>query len=873
MNTIKRCIRTFGLAAAMMLLAVGAGWGQSDVQVRVGQLRQGGVFFVDNVAYSTDQVFRWRINEVHQIRFVLQQSLSDPAVGLNNPTPIGPATDAGLGVRYVVSSTPIATEGPPPSADFLRVTTQMNGGSMEASVRVQVYDGLRSITIQNEREYRIRLRTPASGCAPSINPGINQETCNQGTNNDAGYLTIECPGPGDARHPRATNGDFWCVGGPVRISAVPNIGYAFRDWNSYPSIPGSAPLGSGVSGASGSATFVLSTPMDIQVNFGPAKFYRLRTQPPGLDVLVDRNIARTRQIEPQVECRGYLPEGINPPSSEVNQDYPYYETCVAWLVGSTKLLSTPGATQRDETGRGWVFDRWVPGGVGQNFIFSVSGENLATDLITAVFVRAGGVTFNTLPIGAPIEVNGRTWPSANHWFGLNSKVQFAAPAEFVDKQGKRWRFRGWSNGRPAAQELTITDEIVEKGLYLTAVYDPLNRVTIETNPSGLPLTVDGRDCPAPCMVERLALESAVIGLAPSVVQRDVLRLEFDNWSDGIRLANRSVGFGPEFQRLIANYRPLYRFTALGNPREGVTFAMVPDSGDGFYDVGTRVTVTARALPGFRFRRWGGDTAGQFPSATVTLGGPRTVVAELEVIPFLDPAGVQNTAGTGPQDQGDIGRVSAGSLITVTGVNLTPLEETGPRSPMVQSLAGLLVRVGEQLLPLSFASATQVNAQLPYNLPEGPQKLSVSRVGQPDVSADFEVVRNAPGLFSQFENPDETQPPFAFALKANGSTVTTANPAVANEVISLLGTGLGPFRNNPPLGFAVPSGMEFVLADSVEVLVGDQVVQPLRVIATPGFVGMTSVQIRVGAQFNSGQSPSLRVRVNGKESNTVRLPIR
>lgn len=873
MNTFKQCIRTFGLAAAMMLLAAGAGWGQSEVQVRVGQLRQGGVFFVDNVAYTSDQVFRWRINEVHLIRVTLLQQASDPSVGLNNPPPIGPASPAGLGIRSVVSNTPFVVDGTAPSADAFRVTTQMSGGDLQASARVQVFDGLKSITVQNELEYRIRLRTPSAGCAPSINPSINQETCNQGVTPDPGYLIIECPGPGDPRYPRATNGDYWCVGGNIRITAVPYAGFAFKDWNSLPWIPDRAPVGNGISGASGSATFPLTTPLDIQVNFGPAKFYRLRTQPPGLDVMVDRNITRTKRTEPQMECRGYLPEGINPPVGEVNTGYPFYETCVAWLVGSTKLLSTPGATQRDDTGRGWVFDRWVPGGEGQNFIFSVSGENLATDLITAVFVRAGGVTFNTQPIGAPIEVNGRTWPYANHWFGLNSKVQFAAPAEFVDKQGKRWRFRSWSNGRPAAQELTISDEIVEKGLYLTAVYDPLNRVTLETNPSGLPLTVDGRDCPSPCLVERLALESAVIGLAPSVVQRDVLRLEFDNWSDGIRSANRSVGFGPEFQRLIANYRPLYRLSALGSPREGVTFSMVPDSGDGFYDVGTRVTVNARALPGFRFRRWGGDTAGQFPSATVTLGGPRTVVAELEVIPFLDPAGVQNSAGTGPQDKGDIGRVGAGSLITVTGVNLTPLEETGPRSPMVQSLAGLLVRVGEQLLPLSFASGTQVNAQLPYNLPEGPQKLSVSRVGQPDVSADFEVVRNAPGLFTQYDNPDETQPPFAFALKANGSTVTTANPAVANEVISLLGTGLGPFRNNPPLGFAVPSGVEFVLADSVEVLVGEQVVQPLRVIATPGFVGMTSVQIRVGAQFLSGQSTSLRVRVNGKESNTVRLPIR
>ncbi|MCX6613031.1 MAG: hypothetical protein NTW74_19545, partial [Acidobacteria bacterium] len=82
-----------------------------------------------------------------------------------------------------------------------------------------------------------------------------------------------------------------------------------------------------------------------------------------------------------------------------------------------------------------------------------------------------------------------------------------------------------------------------------------------------------------------------------------------------------------------------------------------------------------------------------------------------------------------------------------------------------------------------------------------------------------------------------------------------------------------YRNNPPAGFAIPSGAEFVLIDPVEVIAGDQTIQPLKVIATPGFVGMTSVQIRVGPQFTVGASTNLKVRVNGKDSNTVRLFVR
>ncbi|MBM3762721.1 MAG: hypothetical protein FJW36_21055 [Acidobacteria bacterium] len=469
-------------------------------------------------------------------------------------------------------------------------------------------------------------------------------------------------------------------------------------------------------------------------------------------------------------------------------------------------------------------------------------------------------------------INNRTWPTYNFHFGINKDVTVVAPPESVDANGRRWRLRGWSNGAPASHTLRITQEMVDKGLYLTAIYEPLNKLSIETNPPGLPVTIDGRPCSTPCAVERLAGESVSIVPTPSVTQADVLRLEFTGWNDGAP-AERTVGFEPELRRLMANYKQMYRLSTTGNPPEGASFTLAPPSVDNFYDLDTRVTVTARAANGFRFRRWSGDTAGLFNSAVITMGGPRGVVAELDRIPFLDPAGIKNSAGTGPQDAGDRGKVAPGSLVTIYGVNLTPKEETGPRSPQVQTLAEVAVRAGERLLPLSYASGAQINAQLPFDLPLGPNKITVVRTGQPDVSADFEVVRNAPGLFSLAGTESEGVPPFALAFRANGSTITEDAPPAANETISLLGTGLGGFRVNLPAGFALPGGNELPLVDPVEVIVKDQTVTPLKVIATPGFVGMTSIEIRLGAQFTPGQSNNIRVRVNGKDSNTVRLLVR
>ncbi len=834
-------------------------------QVRIGLTTDATTFFVDNVPYTSTQVFRWQVGDVHTIRIAKQQ-MTNSFQGTNNGSPVGPGNDADLGVRTGYSGEfTMATDGglASPLGAFQNLTSPTDADYI---YRVQVWSFLQSIQFITARQFRMRFVTPAAGCAPTA----SGETLPGSCGDTPGYTAIRCS---DDTQYTATTGNYWCSAGSVEFNAIPAVGYAFKDWNSNPGLPNAS-----ATGTSGSTRFTLNSPFHIQVNFGPGKFYRVNTEPAGLEVVLDRAIVRTGRIpiENRDLCKRYIGavDAVgNPININIGQGGEVSQTdfCTVWLFGSTRLLGAP-ERQLDETGKPYVFDSWSFGG-GQNALFEVSGPNLSTNVITGRFLRAAGITFVTQPqVSLPLIVNNRTWPAYNFWFGLNKDVNFTAPPETVDATGRRWRFKGWSNGGPATQTMRITQDMVDNGLYLIALYEPLNKLSIETNPPGLPVSVDGRECSTPCLVEKLATESVSVSPVKSVTQRDVLRLEFTNWTDG-NAGDRMVTFDTESRRLVANYKQLYRVTTLGNPRAGATFTFVPNSPDQFYDLDARVSVTAKASNGYRFRRWSGDTAGLFPSATITIGGPRTLVAELDQIPFLDPAGIKNSAGTGPQDEGSIGRVAPGSLITVYGVNLTPQEEVGPRSPQLQSLGELAVRVGDRLLPLSFASGTQVNAQLPFDLPIGPNKMTIVRTGQPEVSADFEVVRNAPGLFGQYGTESEGTPPLVLAFRTDGSVITDSTPARPNELINLIGTGLGGYRNNPPAGFALPSGAEFPLVDPVEVIAGDQTLQPLKVIATPGFVGMTSIQIRVGPQFTVGASTNLKVRVNGKDSNTVRLTVR
>jgi uncharacterized protein (TIGR03437 family) len=78
---------------------------------------------------------------------------------------------------------------------------------------------------------------------------------------------------------------------------------------------------------------------------------------------------------------------------------------------------------------------------------------------------------------------------------------------------------------------------------------------------------------------------------------------------------------------------------------------------------------------------------------------------------------------------------------------------GPRNPLAQTLADVVVTVGDRLLPLLFVSPQQINAQVLSDVPDGEHTLRVRWTGKPDVTGTFVVSRNSPGLFSVLGDSD------------------------------------------------------------------------------------------------------------------------
>jgi uncharacterized protein (TIGR03437 family) len=345
---------------------------------------------------------------------------------------------------------------------------------------------------------------------------------------------------------------------------------------------------------------------------------------------------------------------------------------------------------------------------------------------------------------------------------------------------------------------------------------------------------------------------------------DGTRADFTGWPGGTGV-DWNVKLTGDPMTVTAPYRTMNRLAAISDPPDGAAFSTQPASADGFYDAQSVVTVTAAPRPGFKFRIWGGDLAqaGATPTAPLDMSRPRNVVAVLDRIPYIGPAGVQNAAGVTP-----LAAVAPGSIVSIFGVNLAAGTAVGPDSPLVQTLGGVTVRLGDQLLPLYFASPSQINLELPPDLAEGKQTLAVSSTGQPDIKGDFVVARNAPGLFQQIVDDK----PLAVGVHEDGSAITADSPVRKGELVTIYGTGFGPADHPRPEGLAVPASPVYNLVDRVTVLLGDATPNAESAIAVPGRVGLDAVRFRVDNSTPGGVAAPLRVRINGQESNTVGLPV-
>lgn len=809
-------------AAVQMLL--GAAWAQgqkSPVMVRF-DASPCGRFYVDGQVYQNSASFLWPLYSTHTYQVILSYPIASDIWCASASAPAGDPSappPAGLGPEHQVFV----------SDQYISDTTVLpqlcfyypNMPGCDLGPHVVQYNLGSPILLPSSYLYRVALDLKVPWRTPVTAP--------------------RCPA---ACYGVSVNGTCYTAGGYAWLAAGSTVdivasaapGFAWTSW-----VGDLTNFGDGPS----VELLKLNRPLVIRPVFSRATGIRIQTDPPNLSVMVDRTIVT------EAPC-------------SADHSLTFY-----WAQGSMHALS-PVSPQMGPHGEVWAFDSWSDGAE-ENRILTVPQGTGADVNLTLKYTQGIRVTFGTSPSGLKLAIDGRSnWPNYSFVWGLGSKHRISAPLQQA-MDGRQYVFNHWGNGGPADQDFTVMpyDQQAKTGAY----YDILGQLRVESMPSGLSLTVDGAACVTPCTIDRAAGTVVKVSAPASIGIDDSSRLDFRGWADG-GTGERTWTATTNADVLRANYVTSYRVQLVSDPAAAASFKFEPPSTDGFYPAGTNLTVTAEAAPGYKFKVWDSNDLQAPLAATQALyiGGPLTLRATFEEVAFVGNVG--NAAGPTPDPV-----VAAGSLIAITGHKLAQAYEAGPDNPLAQTIGGVTVQADDRLLPLFFVSPDQIKAQLPSDLGVGEHTLTVHRNGEADVSAKFTVRRNAPGLFSA---PVDDKA-FALALHADGKAVTTDNPAQHGEIITLLGTGFGPYHTPALDGFLLPDGFDVVLEDPVEIRVGDNIVlQPESVKAAVGYVGMVAVRLKIGDELPSAATVELRAAVKDpgdpegktfRESNKVLLTIK
>jgi len=201
-----------------------------------------------------------------------------------------------------------------------------------------------------------------------------------------------------------------------------------------------------------------------------------------------------------------------------------------------------------------------------------------------------------------------------------------------------------------------------------------------------------------------------------------------------------------------------------------------------------------------------------------------------------------------------GGIAPGQIISIFGENLGPTPGVGAvieNGALTKRLGGARVDFGVARAALFFASANQLNVQASYSI-AGKDSVEMTIFRDGFTGGDIvtvPVVPSAPGFFTANGS--------LIALKADGSLITTDNPAMPGEVVVLWATGGG--QTSPPGvdgALSMPPFPKPILPSSVTI--GGQPVQIAFIGMAPGFAGLLQINVVLGEQTGEALPVELKI---------------
>ncbi len=212
-------------------------------------------------------------------------------------------------------------------------------------------------------------------------------------------------------------------------------------------------------------------------------------------------------------------------------------------------------------------------------------------------------------------------------------------------------------------------------------------------------------------------------------------------------------------------------------------------------------------------------------------------------------------------------VAPGGLIAIYGTGLSASSEGAGQIPLPTMLGGACVSVNNEAIPLLYASPSQINAQLPFDV-TGNGSLVVSTSGGISSPFDFNVFSAAPTIFmSGFAGP-LTGLPNIYRANDNYSQVTLSNPIRPNDTLTILATGLGLTSNQPASGDAAPSSPPAIVTYAPVVTLEGLLLDVLFAGLAPGEVGVYQINATVPAAMPGGLQVPLTITQGGESATVV-----
>jgi Tol biopolymer transport system component len=148
-------------------------------------------------------------------------------------------------------------------------------------------------------------------------------------------------------------------------------------------------------------------------------------------------------------------------------------------------------------------------------------------------------------------------------------------------------------------------------------------ITIDTNPAGLQITIDSVTSVAPQFFDWVPGSSHTIA-TNSPEGAGGTRNIFASWSDAGAISHSVAPTAAT--TFTANFKTQYLLTTGVSPGASGSITASPSSGDGFYDSGASVQLTATPIAGFTFAGFSGALAGVTNPQFVLMNAPKTVIA-------------------------------------------------------------------------------------------------------------------------------------------------------------------------------------------------------------------------------------------------------